>query len=843
MINPSKNSIYQFLCLCVFIFLTFLSANVLAQSRLIRGVVKDIHSEERIPFASVQFKNSGSGKLTDSAGEFSFRLTGWPADTLMVTYVGYQDYLLPIDSTLLARAIDNIVDVTLFMERGKYASEVVVKRKIDRGLLMWKRIVRKKPFNDRYRFDNFSYELYNKLELDVKNINKEKMQQLKLLKNFKFIFDNIDTVEGTPVLPVYITETLSDYYYQNDPIKRREVIKASKTIGVNNESVSRLLGGMDQNVNFYSNFIPVFDKQFISPISDFGSSYYKYQVLDSQFVGDRRLIHMTFVPKRKGENTFEGDFWIHDTTFAVQKMNLRLTKEANINFVNQLSLIQEYKLIADSIWFLAKDKFVVDVSPLGGNKLSFIGRKTTTYQNILLNDQHIIEQLAKNRIFEETILTDTAQNKPDEFWEQSRHEELTSSESGIYKMVDTLMQLPAFKRARENLYFLTIGYRNIGNYEIGPWYNWATYNSQEGFRLRWDLGTNKYFSKKWFLHGYLAYGFGDQKFKHKLDATYFFNKNPRSYITVTYRKDIDYGQTYYDQISQDNIFALAIRKSGVPIKFLQIDEKKIEAYKQTKGGFSVLLTGAHKSFDPLRNLPPKEIFTGSLKNGDLSTAEASIKIRYALLEKFLESTFNRISLGSPYPIGEINFTRGFSGLFNSGFDYTRISGNISHWKKIAPFGSIYYNAFAGKTYGTLPYMLLDIAPGNEIYYYNRYAFNLMNRYEFIHDEYAGINFEHNIGNGFFRFIPLLKKLKLRQFYSVRGLWGKLSEENKVFNTPVGEAFPFESLNGKTYLEVGTGVDNILKVFRIDFVWRLLPTPLPEQHSKRFGIFGSFRLVF
>ncbi len=844
MINPHKNSIYLCPFLILLSSLLFFSDKSVAQERLIRGVVKDIHSEERVPFASVQFKNSGSGKLTDSAGQFNFRVSTWSEnDTLLITYVGYQDYLLPLDSSLLKRSIDNIIDVTAFMERGKYASEVVVKRKIDRGFLMWRRIVRRKPFNDRYRFNNFSYELYNKLELDIKNINKERMQQLKLLKDFKFIFDNVDTIEGAPVLPVYLTETLSDYYYQKDPLKRREVIKASKTIGVNNESVSRLLGGMDQNINFYNNFIPVFDKQFISPISDFGSSYYKYQVLDSQFVADRRLIHMTFVPKRKGENTFEGDFWIHDSTFAVQKMNLRLTKEANINFVEQLSLIQEYKLISDSIWFLSKDKFVVDISPLGGNKLSFIGKKTTTYQDVTLNNLNVIEQLSKNKILEETILTDTAQDKPDEFWEESRHEELSASEAGIYKMVDTLLQLPAFKKARDNIYFLTTGYRNIGNYEIGPWYNWATYNSQEGFRVRWDLGTNKYFSKKWFLHGYLAYGFGDQKFKYKLDAMYLFNKNPRSYISVAYRKDIDYGQTYYDEISQDNIFALAIRKSGIPIKFLQIDEKKLEAYKQTKNGFSVLFTAVHKSFEPLRNLPAKETFVSSLKNGDLATAETSIKLRYALLEKFLESTFNRISLGSDYPIAELKFTKGFSGILNSGFDYSRLSGTVSHWKKIAPIGSIYYNVFAGKTFGTLPYMLLDVAPGNEIYYYNKYAFNLMNRYEFVHDEYAGINFEHNIGNGLFRFIPLLKKLKLRQFYSARGLWGKLSEENKIFNTLPGEAFPFESLNGKTYLEIGTGVDNILKVFRIDFVWRLLPTPLPDQKSKRFGIFGSFRLAF
>lgn len=811
--------------------------------KVIKGIIKDVHSDERIPFASVQFKKAGSGKLTDSAGQFTLVLNEWPADSLEVTYVGYQDYIIAIDSALIAKANNNVIELNIALERGKYASEVVVRRKIDRGLLMWRRIVRHKPFNDRYRFSNFSYELYNKLELDIKNINKEKMQQVKLLKNFKFIFDHVDTSEGVPILPVYLTETISDYYFQKSPVKRREIIKGSKTIGVNNESVSRLLGGMDQNINFYSNFIPVFDKQFISPISDNGDGYYKYRVLDSQFVAGRRLIHMTFTPKRKGENTFEGDFWIHDSTFAVQKMNLRLSKEANINFVEQLSLIQEYNLINDSTWFLYKDKFVVDIAPLGGSKLSFIGRKTTTYQDVVVNSPAVINELAKNKILEETVLTDTAKNKPDEFWQQSRHEELTKTEVGVYKMVDTLLQLPAFKRTRNLVYFLGVGYYNIGNFEIGPWFNWATYNSQEGFRLRWDLGTNKYFSKKIFLHGYAAYGFSDEKFKYKLDGMYLFNKNPRSYIGFSYKKDIDYGQTYYDEISQDNIFALAIRKSGVPIKFLMVDEKKIDLYKQTKSGFSALLTGMHKAFEPLRNLPPKTMFSDVLKGGDLTTAEVSLKLRYAFLEKYLESTFNRISLGSSYPIVELKYTKGISGIFTSSFDYSRLSAGVSHYKKIPPFGSIYYNLFAGQTFGTLPYMLLDIAPGNEIYYYNKYAFNLMNRYEFIHDKYAGVNFEHNIGNGLFRFIPLLKKLKFRQFYSARALWGNLSPENTAYNTPANGVFPFQSLNGKTYLEVGTGVDNILKLFRVDFVWRISPTPLPPERSKRFGIFGSFRLAF
>ena len=839
--EPQKNarslSVYVLCCLCV----TLVLLSVSAQSQVIKGVVKDKYSDETIPFASLQLKNTGAGRLTDSAGAFSIYLNDRLNDTLEITYVGYQDYLIPIDSALLSQEQNGIIELNILLERGKYTEEVVVKRKIDRGLLMWKRIVRRKPFNDRYRFDNFSYELYNKLELDIKNVNKERMQELRLLKNFSFVFDNIDSVEGASVLPLYLMESLSNYYYQKSPLKRREVIKASKTLGLNNESISKMLGGMDQNINFYNNFIPVFDKQFISPISDNGDAYYKYKVADSQFVAGRRLIHLVFTPRRKGENTFEGDCWVHDSTFAIQKMSLRLSKEANINFVNQLSLIQEYKLINDTTWFLSKDKFIADVAPLGNRNLSFIGRKTATYKDIVVDDESVVNELSRNKILEEVILPPDASGKTDEYWSKARHEALSKNEAAVYQMVDTLLSLPAYRRARENIYFLTVGYKNIGNYEIGPWYNWITYNTLEGYRARFDLGTNKYFSKQWFLHAYGAYGFTDREWKYKMDAMYLFNKNPRSYISASYKKDIDYGQTYYDQMSQDNIFALAIRKSGVSMKFLMTDEKKIEGYKEWKNGFSALATVSHKSFDPLRQLPPKMLFT----HGDeqLATAEVSIRLRYALLEKFLESAFNRISLGSPYPTAELKYTKGVSGVFNSRYNYSKLSIGVSHYKNISPFGSIYYNVFAGKTFGTLPYMLLDIAPGNEIYYYNKYSFNLMNRYEFLHDRYAGINMEHNIGNGIFGFIPLVKKLKLRQFYSVRALWGGLSEANRQYNMPPGAEYAFETLDGKNYLEVGTGIDNILKLFRIDFIWRVSPQPLPEERYKRFGVFGSFRLAF
>jgi hypothetical protein len=166
---------------------------------------------------------------------------------------------------------------------------------------------------------------------------------------------------------------------------------------------------------------------------------------------------------------------------------------------------------------------------------------------------------------------------------------------------------------------------------------------------------------------------------------------------------------------------------------------------------------------------------------------------------------------------------------------------VSNDQKIAPFGDIHYNLYAGRVIGTVPYMLLNIAPGNEIYYYNAYAFNLMNRYEYIMDRYAGLQVEHNIGNGIFRLLPFNRFLKFRQFWNVKMIWGELSQANKDLNFVNGHSF--QSLDGKTYIEVGTGIDNILRFLRLDLVWRVAPSPMPEERYKRFGVFGSFRVSF
>jgi hypothetical protein len=818
--------------LLLFVIVALLPA-AKAQHKIIRGIVQDSHSEERIPFASVQFKNTSIGNNTDSSGAFSFYLNNWPSDTLVISCVGYQPFFYIIN-----KRKDSLL-LTINLERGTFNENASVSSKVNKGLLVWRKIVQHKPENDRYRFNNFSYELYNKLELDLKNINFQKFGKFKPLKSISdLINQNIDTSEGLRYLPTYLTEVLSDYYYQKKPLIRREVIKAANTNGVKNESVLKLLGGMDQVINVYNNFIPVFDKQFISPASDNGDYYYNYRVADTQVINNQRFFHLIFTPRRQGGDTFEGDCWVHVGTFAIQRMNLRLGKEANVNFLENLSLIQEYKMLNDSTWFLSKDKFVVDISPVGKDRPGFIGRKTTTYRNVTVNDTSVITELAKNKIMEEIITLPKAGEKEKDFWAAARHEPLSKTESGIIKMIDTLTNAPVFQKFTRTMSFIGTGYKDIGNYEIGPWFNWITSNGWEGFRLRFDLGTNKYFNKKFKFHTYLAYGFGDKKMKGKGEVFFLPNKSPRTYLYASYTNDLDFGQSYYGEVSADNIFALAIRKKNVPIKNIKVDEKRLQFFHETLSWMSNLFTITHKKTLPLRNLLPVDSFKVSGTGKVFSNFEIAIRFRFAYLERFLESHFYRTSLGSNYPVGEINISKGIAGVLRSSYNYTKISASVSDYLNIPPFGNISGLLYGGKTFGTLPYVLLDIAPGNELYYYNKYAFNMMNRWEFIHDEYAGINIEHNIGNGIFRLFP---KLRFRQFWTAKTLWGSLTPANKALNFKQGHNF--QTLDGKTYLELGTGIDNIFRVFRIDFVWRVLPSSLRRMNDKNFGIFGSFRVAF
>ena len=311
-----------------------------------------------------------------------------------------------------------------------------------------------------------------------------------------------------------------------------------------------------------------------------------------------------------------------------------------------------------------------------------------------------------------------------------------------------------------------------------------------------------------------------------------------------YAHDVNQKVNYYDQMGADNIFSALFRKPGIPWKLAFSNDERFEFYKEYFNGFSHKLVLQHKDFTPYAPLPSAGIFfdKSGKPSPNVISSEVGIDFRYAYKEKYVDGQYLRLNVGSKYPVFNLNITAGIKDVLNSGYDYQKMRFTVTEHINIPPFGFIYYNVFVGKYFGTLPYPLLEIHPGNEYLYYNQYAFEMMNSYEFVSDRYAGVNLEHNLGGGIFNRIPALKKLKFRQFWTAKAVIGDLTDANKALNLQKG--FPFRTLQGDPYLELGTGVSNIFQFFRIDFDWRVSPASQPnEPLAKHFGIFGSVRITF
>lgn len=818
--------------LVLLIFLLHFCFSVAGQQKLIWGVVKDVQSDEPVPFASVIFKHSSIGKLTDTSGFFYLYVTALPSDTLEISATGYKTYLFVIDKNL------DSVHAAVIMERKSFNIGVEVNAKVNKGLFLWQKMVQHKKSNSRQYLDNYAYESYNKIELDIRNADFEKLRKFKPLRSAEEIIkNNIDTTGEIKILPAYFAETVSENFYQRKPKKKRVEVKAIRTGFSDNESMIKMFGGLDESINVYDDYIPVLDKKFIGPLNDKGDKYYHYRVVDTQFIADNTYYHLIFSPQRKMEGVFEGDCWVQSGTFAVQKMSLRLSEGTNTGFLDNLSLIQEFKMSDDQTWFIYKDKLIVEASPMGKDKPGFIIKKLSHYRNILMNDKSVANEIAKSRTPDQIITAPDAEKKDSLYWLFARNEPLNKKESGAIKMIDTLTQNKSFIKFTNRINFLSTGYINKRNFQIGPWSNWASTNSWEGLRLQFDVNTKRRSYKNFIYHAYIAYGFKDEKAKGMIDAYYMPRKDPNEYVYASYRNDLDWGQNYYGGSLQQNLVTFAARKKGVPIKNIAVQETRLAFVRPISQSLTGKISFSHKSSVPLRNLLPVDSFLTTVGKS-LTSFEASFTLRFAYLESFNESSFYRTSLGSPYPIGEITVSRGFPNVLKSSYGYTKIMATISDNTKIPPLGNLSWRVYAGKTFGTLPYTLLNIAPGNELFYYNPLAYNLINRWEYIHDRYAGFNMEHNFGKGIFSFI---RKTKMQQFWTAKALWGNISEANKNLNFKSGSNF--QSLNGKTYLELGTGVDNILGIFRVDFIWRLLPDTLPNPIDKKFGVFGSMKINF
>ncbi len=629
---------------------------------------------------------------------------------------------------------------------------------------------------------------------------------------------------------------MSDIYFKSSPQNKKEIIKASKISGLENASVTQFLGDMYQRVNIYSNFVELFGKGFISPISDLGLIYYRYYLLDSAYLDNQWCYKLKFKPRRPQELTFTGEFWASDTTWAVKKINMRIANDANINWVEDLAVVQEYSHVNDKHWMLSKDLLVVDFAARE-NGLGFIGRKTTSYRKFNLNEP-INDTIFKGT--ENIVVKDDAMSYKEDFWKENRHDSLSEREREIYHLVDTIKKVPAFKTYVDIITLFFTGYKDVGLIELGPYYTLYSFNRIEGNRFRIGARTSDDLSTKILADGYLAYGTKDERYKYGGNIKFKLDDKPRQFIGLSYKKDIQQLGQSDNAFQDDNILSSLFRRSPAT-KLNSIESEKVWYEMEWFPGLSNKLIFGHNHFIPLGDLDfsylPDNNDTVSRK-GTLTTSEISLVSRFAYREKFVTGKIDRVSLGSDHPIVQVNLTLGLKGVLDSDFGYQKLTVKIDDRIKLNPFGYTYWLVSLGKTWGKVPYPLLELHPGNETYFYDFAAFNLMNYFEFVSDYYVSGYATHHFDGFFFDKLPLFRKLKWREVAQVKAVYGRLEDDNlKLFS----EKGSFNSLNKKPYVEVGAGVENIFKIIRIDFLWRL--SYLENKNIAKFGIRGSFQLTF
>lgn len=797
----------------------------IAQPVTVRGQVIDFVSDEPVPFANIYFIGNTNGTTSDFDGYYKINLLSKP-DSIVISALGYKTVTKPV--TAEANQVINFK-----LQRDSYnLGEVVVVPGENPADTFMRQIIKHKPKNSKENLNSYSYEAYNKVELDLYDI--EDLKDRKVMKPFQFIFDKVDsTSEEVPYLPAFLSETLSDYYYRKQPKQEQEVIKASRISGVENESVTQFMGSLYQEVDIYNNWVGLLEKEFVSPISDVALNYYNFYMVDSSYIDGYWCYKLSFKPKNKGSFTFLGDMWVtdEDNNFAVKKVDMQVADHVNINFVERSSVSQQFVQTADSSWMLLKDKIVIKFKVVD-KAVGIIGRKTTTIDDLVINNP-AIDTVFNGR--QDILVNKDVMVTSEEFWRQHRHVPLSQSEMGIYEMVDSLENTKAFRTWVDIIDLVFTGYYEVGWFEFGPYGSVVSLNRVERFRFSLGFRTTSNFSERFRVGAYGAYGVKDDRWKYGFSGMAYIIKNPRLIIGGEYKHDLDLQGTNEADISQDNLLANLVRRQKVPLRLNLMREWTAYLEKEWPLGFSARVGFSNKQYMPQFDyyyIPgeddnyPEPVIT------NFTNTEVSLRLRFAFKEKFVEGAFDRVSLGTELPILIVRYGYGIPDILKSGFEYHRVDVWLMDEFPISPLGRFNYTLKAGKVFGRLPTQLLEVHPGNETYFYSDNAFSLMNRYEFTSDQYVSLMIRHHFDGFFFNKIPGIRKLKWRSLVTVKAVWGTMTEENKAAN----DLNVFKIPSKVPYIEYGFGIENIFKVIRVDFVWRATYRDDPRHmHTPNFGV--------
>lgn len=825
------------------LFFVFTFVNIITAQTKVSGIVLD-KTNQPIPFANVVFKGSNTGIVSNEDGRFYLESPN-TYTALLVSSAGFSDKEVPLE-----KAVN--YDFKIVLGEAEALNEVVIftgktSKKNNPAIDILRKIWERKRKNGLYQFNQYQMQKYEKVEFDMNTIDSAFMKN-KLFKGMEFVFNHVDTsdVTGKTYLPIFINESVYDVYGDNKIKKTKENITGSKTSGFNgNQQILSFIKDLYSDYNIYDNHLKFFDKSFTSPLSRTGIDVYNYVLKDSTFIDKKWCYNIVFYPRRKNELTFKGDFWVNDTTFAIKKINMGVTKSANINWVKDIYIEQEFEVENDSVFLLTRDYMMSDFALNKKEKSKGVyGKRTTLYRNHKFNIQKP-EKFYKEEV---NYIDNAVYERPDEFWDENRFEKLNKDEAGIYKMLDTLQTVKKFKQLYSLVSILGSGYVEFKNFDFGPIFSTFGYNEVEGLRLR--VGGRTYFGPNdpWRVQAYTAYGFDDNKFKYGVSGKWMVDKKNRIIISGGNRRDIEQigaSLTTTNDILGRSFASSALFTTGSNGKLTNINLSNISVEIEPKKNFVVsagfsyrTLESASKIFslDYYTTLPDGTNPMGVIKS-DVKQTEANIQFEFMPNRKTIGYGVERSLVDNPFSHFFVNFSYGLKGVLDSDFAYERIQLYYKQPIIIGPLGRSNIIVETGKTFGTIPLGLMSVIPGNQTYFTIENTFSNLNFYEFVTDQYTTLQWNHDFGGRLFARIPFMRKLNWREFIGARAVHGTISDANRAINA---SGLPYNAPE-KVYWEYNAGIGNIFKVFRIDFSWRGNYLNMPDAH--KFAVKGSFGFYF
>jgi hypothetical protein len=801
----------------ILLFCIAFNSLLLAQTTTVTGRVFNGESGRPLPFVSVSFAGSSIGTMTDSDGHYEI-VSEKKVSRINISFIGYQSQSIAIQKQVAQK-----IDIALEPKRIELAAAEVRpdKKKKNPAKPLMQRVANAKKQNDPSRIPAISFNYHERLELDLNDIP-NKLPGRKFWGAFGWVWDNLDSLEARVNLPVFFTESSGTIRTQKKPRRVEKRVEAARATWLEDGQSTSSVTSEFLDINLYENQLLLMDKAFTSPLHDRGSLHYRYYLLDTLDVENRPTFHLAFVPRRRGEFTFEGEMWIDTLTLGLKKVEGKISEGANLNFIRSFNWQQDYELI-ENRWVQTRKEDIVDISPTGGG-LGFYARSTMVNYDFEIAEEWPDSVWTSKR---DLSFSEGSNEVLEEIWVEKRPEKLLSRESSIYHMVDSVTSMPQYNFLSGLLYGFGSGFVQLDKIELGPWYDSYSRNAVEGNRFSLGVQTSNDFSRKLWISLFGAYGSNDNEWKYGGDITWVQRKTPRIEWFGSYQKDIEQlgMMGFFDQ---GNVFNTALSLEGEQDQLSMITSSEASVLIESGSGLSTFVELRHRKVDPKGSLefPLPQNPDGS---ESITTAESTLQLRYAHQEKFVSGAFERVSLGSRAPIVTLTTTQGWKGVAGSQFRYGRYTLGLEGKLRWGPLGRVEWTAEGGMYSGTAPFPLMELQPANETALSIQPAFNLLRYFEFVTDRWVRTGFEWHGEGAILGHLPLIRRLELREIIGAKAVYGSWDTRHEEY---IALPETTTGLDG-IYAEAVFGLENIFHFLRVDGHLRLTKTE--EGMRKNFGI--------